>query len=223
MNTMFRLSLLSLCLLLGCSAPQPFGAAEQNRAIARAIRGTADFSTDGGAKWKRLKAGTKLNSGTSVRAASGSSVDLFMNENGPFVRVAENSTVAIRTLTVDRTGVDNLIHTELQLQAGRISGIVRTLSAASKYIIRFPSGYAEVQKTLYDISADGTVGVIEGTVPVTYNVNNAVLEPVLVKAGQAVSPPTAPGEAPTVKAIPPDVLKQISAELKSLMVVRSGN
>jgi len=223
MNTMFRLSLLSLCLLLGCSAPQPFGAAEQNRAIARAIRGTADFSIDGGAKWKRLKAGTKLNSGTSVRAASGSSVDLFMNENGPFVRVAENSTVAIRTLTVDRTGVDNLIHTELQLQAGRIFGFVRTLSAASKYMIRFPSGYAEVRETRYDISADGTVAVIEGKVPVTYNVRGTALEPVIVNAGQTVSPPTAPGEAPMVKAIPPDVLKQISAELKSLMVVRSGN
>src|SRR6186713_2226470 len=105
MNSMFRLS---LCLLLGMLCTPAFGAADQNKAVARVIYGTAIFCADGGAKWKPLKVGTKLKAGNSIRTGPGSTVDLLLYENGPFVRVAENSTVAIRTLTVDRTGVENL-------------------------------------------------------------------------------------------------------------------
>jgi Ca-activated chloride channel homolog len=206
---------LIVSLLLGMLSTPAHGAAEQNRAVARAVRGTAHLSTDGGAKWRILKVGTSLQQGSVIRTDPGSTADLYLNENGPALRVTENSTVAIRTLTVDRTGPDNIIQTELELQAGRILGNVRRLAAASKYIIRFPSGNAEVRGTRYDISADGTVRAIEGTVAVTYRVNNTALEPIFVSTGQVVRAPIVPGEVPKVVNLTPTEISTSHLEIQA--------
>jgi len=190
-------------------------APEQNKAVVRAVRGTANFSTDRGANWKALKVGTSLNQNSVVRTAPGSTVDLYMNENGPAVRITENTTMGIDRLTIDRTGVDNVIETQLDLRNGRILGNVRKLAAASKYEVKTPQGVAGIRGTRYDISADGTVRVIEGQVVVVYIVNGQA-STATVNAGQQSRPPTQGGGPVDLGPIPPGEINTINANLTDM-------
>ncbi len=190
-------------------------APEQNKAVVRAVRGSANYSTDRGANWKALKVGTSLNQNSVIRTAPGSTVDLFLNENGPAVRVTENTTLGIDRLTIDRTGVDNVIETQLDLRNGRILGNVRRLAAASKYEVKTPQGVAGIRGTRYDISADGTVRVVEGQVVVVYIVNG-VASTATVNAGQMSRPPVQGGGQVEVLQIPPGELPVITAQLADL-------
>jgi hypothetical protein len=194
------------------SASTTQAAPEQNKAVVRAVRGTANYSTDRGANWKALKVGTGLNQNSVIRTAPGSTVDLYMNENGPAVRITENTTMGIDRLTIDRTGVDNVVETQLDLRNGRILGNVRKLAAASKYEVKTPQGVAGIRGTRYDISADGTVRVIEGQVVVVYIVNG-VASTATVNTGQMSRPPVQGGGQVDVVPIPPTVLQTITAEV----------
>ena len=200
------------CAAFLMSASTTQAAPEQNKAVVRAVRGTANYSTDRGANWRALKVGTSLNQNSVVRTAPGSTVDLYMNENGPAVRITENTTMGIDRLTIDRTGVDNIIETQLDLRNGRILGNVRKLAAASKYEVKTPQGVAGIRGTRYDISADGTVRVIEGQVVVVYIVNG-IASTATVNAGQQSRPPTQGGGPVEVTPIPPALLAQISGEV----------
>jgi len=197
------------------SASTTQAAPEQNKAVVRAVRGTANYSTDRGANWKALKVGTSLNQNSVIRTAPGSTVDLYMNENGPAVRVTENTTLGIDRLTIDRTGADNIIETQLDLRNGRILGNVRKLAAASKYEVKTPQGVAGIRGTRYDISADGTVRVIEGQVVVVYIVNG-VASTATVNAGQMSRPPVQGGGQVEVSPIPPAMVADLTREINTL-------
>jgi len=191
------------------SASTTQAAPEQNKAVVRAVRGSANYSTDRGANWRTLKVGTSLNQNSVIRTAPGSTVDLYMNENGPAVRITENTTLGIDRLTIDRTGADNVIETQLDLRNGRILGNVRRLSQLSKYEVKTPQGVAGIRGTRYDISADGTVRVVEGQVVVVYIVNGQA-STATVNAGQMARPPVQGGQQVDVVPIPPGLLAEIT-------------
>jgi hypothetical protein len=194
-------------------------APEMNKAVVRAVRGTANYSTDRGANWKNLKVGTSLNQNSVVRTAPGSTVDLYLNENGPAVRVTENTTLGIDKLTIDRTGADNVIETQLDLKNGRILGNVRKLAAASKYEVKTPQGVAGIRGTRYDISADGTVRVIEGQVVVVYIVNGQA-STATVNAGQVARPPTQGGGQVVVNMMSPTEIQATTQEINDIATTK---
>lgn len=196
------------------SAATAQAAPEMNKAVVRAVRGSANYSTDRGANWKTLKVGANLNQNSVIRTAPGSQVDLFLNENGPVVRVMEGSTLGLDKLTVDRTGTgDNVIETQLDLRNGRILGNVKRLAAASKYEVKTPTGVAGIRGTRYDISSDGTVTVVEGQVVVVYIVDG-VASTATVNAGQTARPPTTRGGQVVVNAATPSVLESVNAQIE---------
>src|SRR5687768_3818620 len=197
------------------SAATAQAAPEQNKAIVRTVRGTANYSTDRGANWRALKVGTALTQNSVVRTAPGSMVDLFLGDNGPVVRVTEDTTLGIDRLTIDRTGVDKVIETQLDLRNGRILGDVKRLAAASKYEVKTPHGVAGIRGTRYDISADGTVKVVEGQVVVVYIVNG-VASTATVNEGQMARPPVQGGGQVEVVAIPPAELAALRGEINTL-------
>jgi len=53
--------------------------------------------------------------------------------------------------------------TQLDLKAGRITGNVKKLSAASKYEVKLPNGVAGIRGTLFDLSAEGVLRVVVGS------------------------------------------------------------
>ncbi|MBI2948680.1 MAG: FecR domain-containing protein [Verrucomicrobia bacterium] len=169
------------------------------RAVVRAVRGTAEYSVQGG-EWKTLAVGKVLGPTSSVKTGVNSGVDLFLGENGPTVRLLADTTLGLDTLNIDRTGVDVVIETFLDLKTGTIQGNVKTLAAASKYEVKTPFTVCAIKGTEYQISADGTVHVIKGSVVVAYRVGQPT---VTVNAGQTFVPPAQPTAQPTVRPTQP--------------------
>lgn len=197
--------------LLGIVATE--AAPVQNRAEVRAVRGTANYSTDRGANWKKLNVGTRLGEHSVVRTAPGSTVDLFLGDNGPVVRVTEDSTLGIDRLNSENMGGgEKVIETQLDLRSGRILGNVKKLAAASKYEVKTPVGVAGIRGTKYDIRADGTVAVTEGTVVVVYIVGGQPTT-VTVPAGFVSHPPTTPGAQVQPTALTPQQITEINNNL----------
>src|SRR5205814_6396444 len=173
------------------------------KAVVRAVRGTASYSEQGG-DWKPLNVGKVLQPGASVKTGVASQVDLFLAENGPIVRLLEDTTLGLDKLDMDRTGADTVIETQLDLRQGTIQGVVNKLAAASKYEVKTPNTVAGIRGTEYQISADGVVHVKTGSVMVAYT--NPVTKRISthqVNEGQTFVPPADPSRpdaTPTVRA-----------------------
>lgn len=201
--------------------------AAENKAQVRAVRGTAQYSTDMGKSWKSLRVGTSLGQKTMIKTASASVVDLFLNQNGPVLRVTEDSTMTLDKLTFDGVGVETVIETQLDLKNGRIQGNVKKLAEASKYEVKTPVGVAGIRGTQFDISSTGEVTVTEGSVVVVFIVDGVAQAPTTVVAGETVSPPPANGMPPVRVATPPgtraDVVTSIKTSSSNVGVTVDGN
>lgn len=161
---------------------------EQLSAKVVRIKGSARYKTANGA-WQTLKRGDQLNAGTIVETGVDSRVDLVLGGEGApptarpvigemltyqptaeqnMVRIWENSRLGIDKLTLTETGADMVTETQLDLQAGHIFGSVKKMSAASKYEVKIPNGVAGIRGTVYDISVEGLVKVLVGSVYLAY-------------------------------------------------------
>jgi hypothetical protein len=178
--------------------------------VVRAIKGEAQYSE--GATWLPLKTGQTLGAGNAVRTANGANVDLFLDENGPLVRLMENTTLGIDKLNFEKTGVDTVIETQLDLKSGRIFGVVKKLSASSKYEVKTPNGVAGIRGTQYQISATGEVQVLQGSVVVVNVRADGSVVTQVVNAGEMFVPSTG-----KVEKMPPDTMTKLMAEADSLM------
>jgi hypothetical protein len=204
-------SMIAACLLalIGALAVSSAQAVEAGKAVVRAIRGQAQFAEGG--NWLPLRVGQILRPGSAVRTANDSQVDLFMDQSGPVVRLAENTTLGIDKLNFEATGVDTVIETQLDLKSGRILGIVKKMAATSKYEIKTPNGVAGIRGTEYDVSATGVVRVVSGSMVVVYVKSDGTVITQVVNAGEMFVPSDA-----AVKPIPADELSQLIGEVNNL-------
>src|SRR2546427_7517947 len=186
-------------------------AADVGKAVVRSIRGSAQYAAEGGL-WLPLKVGQVLKPGSTVRTANDSQVDLFMDQNGPIVRLVENTTLGIDKLNFEPTGIDTIIETQLDLKSGRILGIVKKMAATSKYEIKAPNGVAGIRGTEYDITATSVVRVVSGSLVVVYVKSDGTVVTQVVNAGEMFVPSEG-----AVKPIPPDQLSQLVAEMKDII------
>jgi len=170
---------------------------KHNRAVIRAVHGGAQVSSNKGQSWMPAKVGTFLGANSVVRTAPDGTVDLFLGDNGPVVRVTPDTSLGIDRLDIENTGIEKVIETQLDLRNGRILGSVKKMAAASKYEVKTPVGVAGIRGTEYDIDARGKVTIVTGAAVVVYVINGTILPPVNVGAGQTVTPPTS-GQQPTV-------------------------
>jgi hypothetical protein len=120
------------------------------------------------------------------------------------IRIMENSFLGVDKLLVEKTGVDSVSETQLDLRAGQILGNVKKLSASSKYEIKIPNGVAGIRGTTYLISSSGTVEVLTGSVVVAVVAADGSVTTVVVTAGNRYNP--ASGK---IEPIPPEVLKKL--------------
>lgn len=183
------------------------------------IKGAARY-TLGNNVWQPLKAGDVLRPGTVVQTdrESGSFVDLALGEGtAPIVaetpasvaapskggtvrfqpatsqntiRVMENTVLGIEKLSFTDTGADMVTDTQLDLKAGRIVGNVKKMTAASRYEIKLPNGVAGIRGTIYDITANGLVRVVTGSVVVSFVDPQGNVQTRVVVGGQEYNPRT---------------------------------
>lgn len=182
---------------------------QQGTATVRALRGTAQYTQDGGA-WMPLTVGKVLKQGAVVRTAANSQVDLFLKQNGPVVRITADTTLGLDRLLFEDTGAETVIDTQLNLTNGRILGTVKKMAAVSKYEVKIPTGVVGIRGTEYDISTTGVVHVLTGQALVTYITPNKQIHQAMVNEGETFTPPTTdPEAAPTVTPTPADVQIQL--------------
>ncbi|HPY31007.1 MAG TPA: FecR family protein [Verrucomicrobiota bacterium] len=152
------------------------------------INGSARYSTDA-ANWMPLKVGMELGSGTVIQTAAGSIVDLVLGDldvvaqptpkvgdtlsyqpmaEQDALRLYGDTVLALDKMTALKTGMDEVRETQLDLRAGKLFGKVKKLSPASKYEVKLPNGVAGIRGTIYSITAQGIVSVLEGTVVLAY-------------------------------------------------------
>ncbi len=198
--------------------------AATGRAVVRTVHGTASYSDQGG-QWQPLKTGQALSPGATVKTGVDGMVDLFLGDNGPSVHLFDSTTLGLDRLQVERTGPDAVIETQLNLTSGTIRGEVRHLSAASKYEVKTPNVVVGVRGTKYQISANGVVSVIEGSVVVVYiNPSTQQMSTHTVGSGQTFVPPlnpAAPGATPTLRPTRPGDIIEVTepTTTPSLVVV----
>ena len=189
------------------------------------LRGKAQYSEGG--EWKVLTVGKVLRQGAVIQTAANSSVDLFLKDNGPVVRVTADTILGLDKLFFEETGGEVVIDTRLDLRNGRILGNVKKMAAASNYQVKIPTGTVGIRGTDYDISTSGIVRVITGAVRIQYTTTAGPQE-VIVTAGNTFTPPTTPGGTGTVAPTSPQDAQNAQIEWIHVqeMVVRidpSGN
>ena len=195
--------------LVGAFVVTSAQAVEVGKAVVRNVRGSAQYADAG--QWLPLKVGQVLKPGSTIRTANDSQVDLFMDQNGPVVRLVENTTLGIDKLNFESTGIDTVIETQLDLKSGRVIGIVRKMAHDSKYEIKTPNGVAGIRGTEYDVSATSVVRVISGSLVVVYVKSDGTVITQVVNAGEMFVPSDG-----AVRPIPNDELARLSSELNDL-------
>src|SRR5205823_1090735 len=85
------------------------------------------------------------------------------------VHMTEDTILALEKLSFSETGAETTANVVLNLQKGRITGRVNHLSGASTYQVKTPKGVVTTSGGVYDISADGLVRVVSGSVDATPN------------------------------------------------------
>jgi hypothetical protein len=165
-------------------AAQP---ADQGGAKVVRLKGGVRYKI-GNNDWQPLKLGDVLRSGAVIQTAANSRVDLVMGDaSAPVarpvpsdmisyqptaeqnvVRIWENTLLGVDKLTETHTGADVVTETHLNLKAGHITGSVKKMSAMSKYEIQMPNGVAAIRGTVYDITAEGLIKVLSGSVVLAY-------------------------------------------------------
>jgi len=134
-----------------------------NKAVIRATRGMVEISVNGGATWKKAPVGSVVKANSIVRTGKTNSVaDFFLAENGPMIRLKEDSVLRFERLDFSATGVEKIIVTRLELVRGRMLGSVKKLAAASSFMVRTPSSIVQIRGTEFSVSGDGAVELIFG-------------------------------------------------------------
>jgi len=170
-----------ICALLltsaaGCATQTAAGNGRGPSAQVARLKGAARHTT-GSLSWQELKAGDLLEPGSIVETAGKSCLDLVLSVEGlssqpkarpTVLRVWENSRLVIDELFRVEAGAHPVMVTQVDLQAGRISGKARGLSAASSLEVKIPNAVARIHGAVYDICAEGEVKAPAGSVSLEY-------------------------------------------------------
>jgi hypothetical protein len=157
---------LIVCGLVACAYSAH---AEKGSARIDAVRGGKVSVSEDGVSWKEAKQGAVLFQGATLKTDSMGVVDLYLGKNGPYVRLTPDTTLSLNNLSHESGAGETIVTTEMGLKAGKIQGVVRKMSAASKYEVMTPVGVVGIRGTKYQISARGEASVAEGEGYVKYN------------------------------------------------------
>lgn len=181
------------------------GAAElqaaEGSAQIKSIGGTAQVGPAGG-NYADAKTGKKVGEGDCIRTGNGSYVDVYLDVNGPWIRVAENSEVCIDTLSVQQIDGETVINTSLELNRGRLLGQAYPVTGLSNYEVKTPLALAKISGGDYDIRVNGFALIENGVIDLAY-VAPKDSQPRVIKVedGHFFSPETG-----DVSPIPPSIV-----------------
>lgn len=214
--------------------------AQQGMAKVVSIKGSARYMVGANASWQPLHVGSVLKAGTILQTASGSYVDLVLNNPNAAgmalsamtaaapgaggssiayrprvrqdaVRVFENTVLGVDKLMLDQTGVETMSDTQFDLKAGSIFFSVKKLSTGSKFEVKIPNGVAGVRGTQARVFAIGRAQVFEGVVVLVTIGKDGSVKTKVINAGHDYDSNT--GEETTIL---PQVMEDYSRLLREL-------
>lgn len=202
------------------------------------IKGAARYST-GNNVWQTLKIGQVLKEGTLIQTAAESHVDIVLGDAANIapvravaaptstsyqpkaeqdvVRVRADTVLALDKLSVIDTGTDKVTDTQLDLRSGKIFGTVKKLNATSRYEIKLPNGVAGVRGTVYQVSADGVVQVLQGSVVISWTAADGTVMTQTVNGGYQFDARTG-----LVTPLPDSVITEFQVLLRTLSAGTPG-
>jgi ribosomal protein L14 len=202
-----KMAAYGVALLVAYSAASTQAQQQQGKAVVRAIRGSAQYTQSG--DWMVLEVDKVLTPGAVIKTGANSQVDLFLDQNGPVVRVKEDTVVALDSLKFEDSAAGVVIETKLNLTAGRILGSVKAMAAASKYEVKIPTGTVGIRGTEYDISANGVINMKSGSVLTDLTLNGQRVT-MVVNAGQTFAPAATAGGPPTLTTLTPEAVTYLN-------------
>jgi hypothetical protein len=129
------------------------------QAIVVRVNGTCEYSEDG-TSFQAVKAGEVFKEGAIFRTAANSRLDLFFRRIGTSVRLQEGTEVKLEKLERHMKAGMPEMATLLDLRAGRIFTVVRSLVPGCTFEIKNAAGRSVVEgggaEGRYIITADGT-------------------------------------------------------------------
>jgi hypothetical protein len=129
------------------------------QAIVISVNGNCSYSADGAA-FQELKTGHIFKEGAVVRTGDNARTDLFFRRIGTTVRLQEGTEIRLEKMTRELNDGKPEMKTLLDLRAGRIFTVVRSLVPGSTLEIKNAAGRSVVEggggKGRYIITADGT-------------------------------------------------------------------
>ncbi len=166
---------------------------KQGAAVVKTLTGTAS-SVDAFGFSHPLRVGSVVKPGETVQTGANSTVDFFLDQNGPGIGLNPESTLRFDQLTYEQSALGTVIATRLDLRQGALFGTVKKLAAGSRFEVKTPQGVATVRGTEFYIDAQqGTLYVVTGTVLVHLVLNldtgGTLNKDVSVGSGQYLSIP----------------------------------
>lgn len=129
------------------------------QAIVVRVNGTCEWSEDG-THFKQVKEGEVFTEGASLRTGANSRLDMFFRRIGTSVRLQEGTEVTLEKLERHMSGGTPQMATLLNLRAGRIFTVARSLVPGCTFEIKNAAGRSVVEgggaEGRYIITADGT-------------------------------------------------------------------
>lgn len=195
---------------------------EQGKAKVASVSGRSATYTEAGGAPMELRKGMILKAGTTIQTGPGTTVYLDLGENGRQLSVKPDSTLSLDKLTIDRTGADTVIDTQMEIKKGSIVGNVQKLSAASNYSVKTAKGVAGIRGTAFHIYAVGIFRCANGQIVVTISEipqpGQVAPKPIVftVAPGTQVDLSAAAPSAAVVIPMPQALVNQINADLRNL-------
>jgi hypothetical protein len=183
----------------------------QARIDIKAVHGAASISTNG-TDYLPLHAGDFVGSGSILKTAANSTVDLFLPDSGTVLRMRPDSMLQFARLDKMPAGELTVSDTSLKLLKGSIVGEQHKLSVPSHFDIATSCVTATIVGTQYVVNANGAVSVLDGTVRLNYNLpGNGGSVKVSVPAGYTFDPATG-----TVVPTNPSFLQNLIADINTV-------
>lgn len=134
-------------------------------AVVQSIKGKAKIFSDEG-KASKLHVGDVLKSGTSIETDGKAAVDLAFGQNGPVIRLEDNTVLKIVKLVTDNVEPSKTA-TIVALELGSIKGHSISTAPGSLFIVRTPEIEIKVTGNEFSASAWGEIQVVKGSAEIT--------------------------------------------------------
>ncbi len=156
---------------------------KQAKATVRSVHGTVDYQDKQNGAWLPVKPNMKFAAGISIRTGADGTADISVNGTASAVRLTNNTTLEIPTMSYVGTAREGDTTTMLNLKSGGILGNVKKISANSRYEIMSPHGVAGVRGTDFAVEAiptsagvfDVTFSSVTGVITVSAVINGVTV------------------------------------------------